>query len=67
MSLGDIVDKLHDDDGLADTGSAERADFATLGEGTNEVDNFDSRLEDVRLGILLNRAEVQDDESDTSS
>src|SRR5712692_9802263 len=26
--LGDVVDELHDDDGLADTGAAEQADLA---------------------------------------
>ena len=53
MSLGDIVDELHDDDGFTDASSTEGPDFAALGKGTNEVDNFDSGLEDVRLSILL--------------
>ena len=49
MALGDIVDELHDDDRLTDARSAERTDFATLGKGTNEVDDFDSCLQDFAL------------------
>ena len=30
--LGDVVDQLHDDDGLADTGTTEQANFTTLGD-----------------------------------
>jgi hypothetical protein len=33
VRLGDVVDELHDDDGLADAGAAEGADLAALGEG----------------------------------
>ena len=33
MRLGDVVDQLHDDHGLADAGAAEQADLAALGIG----------------------------------
>src|SRR6202790_967613 len=33
VRLGDVVDQLHDDDGLADAGAAEQADLAALGIG----------------------------------
>src|SRR5205085_1037967 len=49
VALGDVVDELHDDDGLADAGTAEGADFAALGEGTDEVDDLDAGLEDGGL------------------
>ncbi len=55
MALGDVVDELHDDDRFADTGSTKRADLATLGEGTDQVDDFDARFQDIRLGILINQ------------
>ena len=54
MAFGNVIDELHDDDRLADTGSAKCSNFASLCEGTNEVDDFDARLEDIGLGILLN-------------
>ena len=42
----DVVDELHDDDGLADAGAAERADLAALHERTDEVDDLDARAEE---------------------
>ena len=48
VALGDVVDQLHDDDGLADARAAERADFAALGEGTDQVDDLDAGLEHRR-------------------
>ncbi len=50
---GDVVDQLHDDDGLADAGAAEQADLAALRVGGEEVDDLDPRLEDLDLGGLL--------------
>ena len=49
MALRDVVDQLHDHDGLADARATERADFAALGERANQVDDFDAGLEDRRL------------------
>src|SRR5207248_10032657 len=35
VTFRDVVDQLHDHDGLADTGATERADLAAFGEWTN--------------------------------
>ena len=43
VQLGDVVDQLHDDDGLADAGAAERADLAALEERADQVDDLDAR------------------------
>ena len=53
MRLGDVVDQLHDEDGLADARAAEQADLAALGVGREQVDDLDAGLEDLRLGRLL--------------
>ena len=42
--LGDVVDELHDEDGLADSGAAEEADLAPLAVGGQEVDDLDAGL-----------------------
>jgi hypothetical protein len=51
VALGDVVDQLLDDDGLADAGAAEEADLAALHERGDQVDDLDARLEDLRLGL----------------
>ena len=48
MLLGDVVDQLHDDHGLADAGAAEQADLAALGVGRQQVDHLDAGLEHLR-------------------
>ncbi len=53
VALGDVVDEFHDDDGLADPRAAERADLAALGEGADQVDDFDARFEDFGAGVLI--------------
>ena len=53
MALGDVVDQLHDDDGLADARATERADFAALGERADQVDDFDAGLENLALDVLI--------------
>ena len=37
VRLGDVVDQLHDQHGLADAGAAEQADLAALGIGREQV------------------------------
>ena len=49
--LGEVVDELHDDDGLADTRTAEEPRLAALDVGLEEVDDLDAGLEDLRLGL----------------
>ena len=45
MSLGDVVDKLHDEHGLAYAGTAEQTDLTTLHVRLEEVDDLDTRSE----------------------
>ena len=51
MSLGDVVDELHDDDCLADAGAAEQTDLSALHERGDQVDDLDAGLEDFRLRL----------------
>ena len=53
VRLGDVVDQLLDQHGLADAGAAEQADLAALGVGRQQVDDLDAGDEDLRLGRLL--------------
>ena len=50
---GDVVDQLHDDDGLADAGAAEQADLAALQVRLEQVDDLDAGLEHLELGRLV--------------
>ena len=43
--LGEVVDQLLDEHGLADAGAAEQADLAALGVGREQVDDLDAGLE----------------------
>ena len=51
--LGEVVDELLDDDGLAHAGAAEEADLAAAQVGLDEVDDLDAGLEHLELGRLL--------------
>ena len=53
VRLGDVVDQLLDQHGLADAGAAEQADLAALGVGREQVDDLDAGDEDLRFGRLL--------------
>ena len=53
VELRDVVDQLHDDDGLADAGAAERADLAALEERADQIDDLDAGREHLRRGRLL--------------
>ena len=53
MLQGDVVDQLHDDDGLADTGAAEQTDLSALQVRLEQVDDLDARFEHLELGRLL--------------
>ena len=50
---GDVVDQLHDDDGLADAGAAEQADLAALQVRLEQVDDLDAGLEHLQFGRLI--------------
>jgi hypothetical protein len=53
VALGDVVDQLLDQHGLADAGAAEQADLAALGVGREQVDDLDAGDEDRGLGRLV--------------
>ena len=53
MLLGDVVDQLLDEHGLADAGAAEEAGLAALGVRLEQVDDLDAGLEHLDLGGLL--------------
>ena len=49
MLLGEVVDELHDEDGLADAGAAEETDLAALDVRRDEIDDLEAGLEDLHL------------------
>ena len=53
MGLGDVVDQLLDQHGLADAGAAEQADLAALGIRREQVDDLDAGDQDLGLGRLI--------------
>ena len=53
MFHGDVIDQLHENDGLADTGAAEQADLSAAGIRSEEVDDFDTGLEGLNFGFLI--------------
>ena len=53
VRLGDVVDELLDDHGLAHARAAEQADLAALGVGREQIDDLDAGDEDFRFGRLV--------------
>jgi hypothetical protein len=53
VSLGDVVDELLNQDGLADTSSSEESDLSTTSVGGEKVDDLDTGLENLSLGRLV--------------
>ena len=51
--LGEVVDQLLDDDGLADAGAAEQADLAAAQVGLEQVDHLDPGLEHLERRALV--------------
>merc|ERR1712061_370362 len=49
VSLGNVVDQLHDKDSLADSGSAEETNLASLTVGGKQVDDLDTGDKDFLL------------------
>src|SRR6185369_507277 len=49
MLLGDVVDEFHDQNGLADTGTAEQTDLAASGVWSEQIDNLDAGRERFNL------------------
>ena len=50
MLLGEVVDELLNQNGLADAGAAEQACLAATDVGLKQVDGLDAGLEDLGLG-----------------
>eukprot|EP00043_Microstomoeca_roanoka_P001490 m.33042 g.33042 ORF g.33042 m.33042 type:complete len:558 (+) comp10850_c1_seq1:312-1985(+) len=48
VSLGDVVDQLHDKHSLADTSTTEKTNLATLSVRSKEINDLDTSLEDFR-------------------
>jgi hypothetical protein len=53
VGLGDVVDELLNEDSLADTGTTEETDLATTSIGGEEIDDLDTRDENLGGGGLL--------------
>jgi hypothetical protein len=51
VPLRDVVDQLHDDDGLSDAGATEESDLSALHERSDQIDDLDASLEDFGLGL----------------
>jgi hypothetical protein len=51
VRLCDVVDELHDKHGLADTGTTEQTDLASLRVRGKEVNDLDARDQDLRLDL----------------
>ena len=47
VSLGDVVDQFHDQDGLADSGSAEQTNLTSLGVGSEQIYDLDTSDENL--------------------
>ena len=53
MSLGDVIDELHDQHRLTYAGTTEESDLTTLHVGLEQVDHLDTRRKDLFLGGKL--------------
>ena len=53
VELGDVINKFHDDHCLANAGSTKRANFSTLQERANQVDNLDPGGQQLRRRRLI--------------
>ncbi len=69
VRLGDVVDELHDEHGLADARAAEEADLAALGIRREKIDDLDAGLENLRFGRLFRiaRRRLMDGSASASS
>ena len=47
VRLGDVVDELLNQHGLADTGTTEETNLSTTSVGSKEIDNLDTGLENL--------------------
>ena len=56
MLLGEVVDELLNQNGLADAGATEQTRLAATDVGLEQVDGLDAGLEDLGLGGELVKA-----------
>ncbi|GMT20564.1 hypothetical protein PFISCL1PPCAC_11861, partial [Pristionchus fissidentatus] len=54
VSLGDVVNQLHDKHSLSDTGTSEETDLTSLGVGGKKIDDLNSGYENLLLDGHLN-------------
>ena len=54
VSLGNVVDELLNEDGLADTSTTEETNLSTTSVGGEEIDDLDTSDENLGSGGLLN-------------
>ena len=55
MSLGDVVDELLNEDGLSDSSTSEESNLSSSSVGSEEIDDLDSGLENLRGGRLVDK------------
>ena len=53
MFHGQVVDELHEDDGLADAGAPEQTDLAAARVGRQQIHDLDAGLERLDLSFLV--------------
>ncbi len=53
MLHGNVIDQLHENDGLADAGAAEQADLPAAGIRSQEINDFDPRFESLDFRLLI--------------
>jgi hypothetical protein len=54
VSLSDVVNKLHDKHGLADTGTTEETNLTSLSVRSQKINNLDTSHQDLGTGTLIN-------------
>jgi hypothetical protein len=52
MGLGDIVNKLHDEYGLTDTGTTEKSNLSSSSVGSKEINNLDTYIQSSRANKI---------------
>ena len=55
MRFRNVINQFHDHNGLSHTSTAKGPDFSALDKRTNQIDDFNPRLQNLRLRILFNQ------------
>lgn len=56
VTFGDVVNQLHNQNGLADTGTAEQTDFAAFGIRLKQVDDLNAGRQNLGFGRLVDKS-----------